>query len=207
MKKYVIVFIAGIFLVPAAFFLYLRSGYAPVSTSASPLPFERFFANLALRATMSHELPKTDPGPPTENELVSGAHIYRENCSVCHGLPNESQSAISKGMYPHPPQFFRPDRPTAYDPNRPFRPANPKAYWKVKNGVRLTGMPGFKGSFTEQQIWQVSQFMGNARNLPPAVVAVLENKPEEPQQTASVSKPGQHAASKRTPASASSTLQ
>ncbi len=195
MKKYLIAFIAGILLVPAAFFLYLRSGHAPVATSASPLPFERFFANLALHATMSRQLPKGNEAPPTEAELISGAHLYRQNCAVCHGLPNEQPTAISKGMYPHPPQFFRPDRPTAFNPNRPYRSANPRAYWKVKNGVRLTGMPGFKGSITEQQIWQVSQFLGNARNLPPAVVAVLENKPEEPQQTAAVSKPHQHAAS------------
>lgn len=183
MKKYVIVFIAGILLVPAAFFLYLRSGYAPVSTSASPMPFERFFARLAMRSTLSHELPRKNTGPPTELELKSGANIYRENCAVCHGLPNAPQTAISKGMYPHPPQFFRPDLPSHYDANQPYRPANPKAYWKVKNGVRLTGMPGFKDSFTEQQIWEVSQFLGNARNLPPDVVAVLKGQPAQPGQT------------------------
>lgn len=180
MKKYVIVFIAGILLVPAAFYLYLRSGYAPVSTSASPLPFERFFAKLAMRASLSHDVPKADTIPPTEADLKSGARLYRENCAVCHGLPSAPQSTISKGMYPHPPLFFRPDRPTTYDSSRRFRPAKPKAYWKVKNGVRLTGMPSFKGSFTEQQLREVSEFVGNARNLPPAVLAVLEGKAGQP---------------------------
>jgi thiosulfate dehydrogenase len=178
MKKYALVLVIGILLVPAAFFLYLRSGYAPVSASAKPLPFERFFAKLAMHATLSHELPKSDSALPTEVDLKGGASLYRENCATCHGLPNAPQTAISKGMYPHPPQFFRPDRPTTYNPSRPFHPANPKAYWKVQNGVRLTGMPGFKGSLSEQQIRQVSQFLGNARNLPPTVVAVLEGKPE-----------------------------
>ncbi len=192
MKKYVIAFVAGILLVPAAFYLYLRSGYAPVSTSASPLPFERFFAKLAMRATIDHELSNAHAGPPTANELVSGARLYRHNCAVCHGLPNEPQSAISRGMYPHPPQFFRPGQTTAYDQTRPFRPAPRKDYWKVKNGVRLTGMPSFKGSFTEQQVWEVSQFVGNARNLPPPVIAVLENQPQGVQPAASVS--GSHQA-------------
>ncbi len=187
MRKYLIVFIAGILLVPAAFYLYLRSGYAPVSTSASPLPFERFFAKLAMRATIDHELPKAHAGPPTENDLVRGARLYRHNCAVCHGLPNEPRSAISRGMYPHPPQFFRVGETTAYERTHPFRPAPPKDYWKVKNGVRLTGMPSFKGSFTEQQIWEVSQFVGNARNLPPAAIAVLENQPQKTQQAATAS--------------------
>jgi thiosulfate dehydrogenase len=195
MRKYLIVFIAGIFLVPAAFYLYLRSGYAPISASASPLPFERFFARLAMRATLGRELPKTDAGSPTAKELINGAHIYRQNCAVCHGLPNESRSAISEGMYPHPPQFFRPGQAAAYDPKRPYRPANPKAYWKIKNGVRLTGMPGFKGAFTEQQIREVSQFVGNARNLPPAAVAAVEGKQHEPLPVALVSRSNQHVAS------------
>ncbi|MEJ2009434.1 MAG: cytochrome c [Acidobacteriota bacterium] len=194
MKKYAIVFIAGILLVPAAFYLYLRSGYAPVSTSASPLPFERFFARLAMRATMSHELPKADAGPPTEAQLARGAHIYREYCAVCHGLPNEPRTAISKGLYPHPPQFFKPGESTTYNPNLPYRPAKRKVYWKVKNGIRLSGMPSFKGALTEEQIWEVSQFLGNARNLPPKVVAVVEGKPEQPQQAKSPSKSHQQIA-------------
>ena len=180
MKKYVLVFVAGILLVPAAIYLYLRSGYAPVSTSASPLPFERFFAKLAMRATLSHEVPEEEKVLPTEADLTAGAKLYRENCAVCHGLPSAPQTRISKGMYPHPPQFFRPDRPTTYNASIPFRPLKPKAYWKVQNGVRLTGMPGFKGSLTEQQIREVSQFVGNARNLPPGVMAVLEGKDGQP---------------------------
>lgn len=191
MKKYVIVFIAGILLVPLAFYLYLRSGYAPVSTSAHPLPFERFFARLAMRATLSHELPKQDTIPPTEASLKAGANLYREHCAVCHGLPNVQQTAISKGMYPHPPQFFRPGRSAAYDSSHNFRPAKPKVYWKVENGVRLTGMPSFKGSFSQQQLREVSEFVGNARNLPPTVLAVLEGKTERPAPVASAPSPRQ----------------
>ena len=192
MKKYLIAFILGVLLIPTAFYLYLRSGKVPVATSASPFPLERFFARLAMRATMAHQLPKKDAGPPTEMQLVSGARIYRQNCAVCHGLPNEPQTAISKGMYPHPPQFFRPGESAAYDAGRRYQPAKRKDYWKVKNGVRLTGMPSFRGSFTEQQIWEVSQFVGNARNLPPAAIAVLENKPEKAAHAAAVS--GSHQA-------------
>lgn len=191
MKKYVLVFIAGVLLVPSAIYLYLHSGYAPVSTSASPMPFERFFAKLAMRATLSHDVPTAEKVPPTETDLRAGANIYRENCAVCHGLPNTSQTGISKGMYPHPPQFFRAGQITSNDPTRPFRPLDPKAYWKVKNGVRLTGMPGFKGSLTEQQIREVSQFVGNARNLPPGVMAVLDgqSRQEGSGDAASIPKP------------------
>jgi thiosulfate dehydrogenase len=195
MRKYLIAFIVGVLLVPTAFYLYLSSGHAPVATSASPLPFERFFARLAMRATMAHELPKTAAGSPTETDLVSGAQIYRQDCAVCHGLPNDPPTAIAKGMYPHPPQFFHSKPVPAYDPSRPYRPASRKVYWKVKNGVRLSGMPGFQNAFTEQQIRQVSDFLSNARNLPPTAVAAIESNLERLQQPTSVSKAHQHLAS------------
>lgn len=197
MRKYLIAFIIGILLVPAAFYVYLRSGYAPVATSASPLPFERFFAKLAMRATLARELPKSEAGPPTESELVSGAQIYRQYCGVCHGLPNQPPTTISKGMYPHPPQFFHSTPAPAYDPGRPYRAASPKVYWKVKNGVRLTGMPGFQDSFTEEQIREVSQFVSNARNLPPSVIAALESQSAQAEEVPPASKLYQRLAAKR----------
>jgi thiosulfate dehydrogenase len=197
MRKYLIAFIIGILLVPAAFYLYLRSGHAPVATSASPLPFERFFARLAMRATISRELPKAEAKPPTETELVGGAQIYRQYCGVCHGIPNQPPSAIAKGMYPRPPQFFHSEPVPAYNPSLPLHPASQKTYWKVKHGVRLTGMPGFQDSFTEQQIREVSQFVSNARILPPAAAAALESQPAKADHPQALSKAPPHLAAKR----------
>ncbi len=179
MKKYVIAVIIGILLVPVGFYLYLISGHAPVATGASPLPFERFFARLAMHATMERELPKADAGPPTESDLVRGAQAYRQYCGVCHGFPNQQPTVIARGMYPHPPQFFHSKPVRSYDPSRRFRPASRKDYWKVKNGVRLTGMPGFGKSFSEKQLWEMSQFLENLRNLPPGAAAALEGRSEK----------------------------
>ena len=35
-------------------------------------------------------------------------------------------------------------------------------FWKVTNGIRLTGMPAFEDSLKDQQRWQVSEFLANA---------------------------------------------
>jgi hypothetical protein len=34
-------------------------------------------------------------------------------------------------------------------------------------------MPGYRGAFTEQQLWQVSQFLATADKLPPSVRSLL----------------------------------
>jgi len=44
----------------------------------------------------------------------------------------------------------------------------------VKNGIRLTGMPGFSDSLTETQMWQVSVFLSKSDQLPPAVLDSLK---------------------------------
>jgi len=40
---------------------------------------------------------------------------------------------------------------------------------EVENGIRLSGMPGFKGQLTEKQIWQVAVLVKNADKIPESV--------------------------------------
>ena len=52
-----------------------------------------------------------------------------------------------------------------------------ETYWKVANGIRLTGMPRYKELLTETQMWQVSLLLANAdKPLPPAAVAILKGE-------------------------------
>lgn len=165
MKNFILGLIVGIVLLPAGAFLYLWLGYAPVATKAPPLPFERTLADMALNARIAKEAPKDSPVPPTEPNLLAGARIYQENCVVCHGTAGGSQTAIAKGMFPPPPSLFEGNGVTD-DPVG-------ETYWKAANGIRLTGMPGFAGSLSDEQLWQVSQLLANADKLPQSVKDLL----------------------------------
>jgi mono/diheme cytochrome c family protein len=48
-----------------------------------------------------------------------------------------------------------------------------ETYWKVANGIRMTGMPGFKDRLSETQMWQVSVLVKNADKISPAVKGEL----------------------------------
>ena len=49
-----------------------------------------------------------------------------------------------------------------------------ETYWKVANGIRLTGMPSYKQVLTDIQMWQVGLLLANAdKPLPPAAVEIL----------------------------------
>jgi mono/diheme cytochrome c family protein len=54
-----------------------------------------------------------------------------------------------------------------------------ETYWKVANGIRLTGMPSYDKHLSTDQMWQVSLLLANADKLPGSVMAILAN-PVEP---------------------------
>ena len=88
MGKFVFGLIVGVILVPIIVYLYFMTGMAPVATTAPPMPFEKMFARMALHARMGKEVPKTVPIQVDESNLMAGAQAYKENCAVCHGLPD-----------------------------------------------------------------------------------------------------------------------
>jgi thiosulfate dehydrogenase len=165
MRAFLAGLVIGIVLVPAAVFLCFWLGYVPVSAKSGPLPFERKLAGMALEKRIDKEAPKDSPVQPTEENLLAGAKVYIENCAVCHGTTTELETAIAKGMYPEPP-------PLLHGKGVTDDPAG-ETYWKVANGIRLTGMPGFGGSLTEEQMWQVSELLATADKLPQSVKDAL----------------------------------
>jgi thiosulfate dehydrogenase len=171
MWKVIIAFLVGLVILPMSGWLYFRFGYAPVATASSPIPFERRLAHMALNARIAREAPKSSALPATDNNYLSGAHIYRANCAICHGLPGQSPSPTSKGMYPQPPQLFKGHGVTD-DPVG-------ETYWKVSNGIRLTGMPAYTGSLSETEMWQVSLLLANADKASTQVRDVLQQPLKE----------------------------
>ena len=165
MSKFLVGLVLGLIAVPLVVYAYLASGNAPVATSAPPMPFERKLAHKALNAVIDKEMPKTVPVQGDEPNFTAGAQVYRENCAVCHGLPGQPKTAIAKGMFPDPPVLLE-GKGVTDDPAG-------ESYWKVANGIRLTGMPGFKNSLSETQMWQVSVLLAGADKLPASVKAIL----------------------------------
>jgi len=72
-------------------------------------------------------------------------------------------------MFPQPPQFFHEEGVTD-DPVG-------ETYWKIRNGIRLSGMPGFKQTLTETEMWQTSVLLANADKISDAVKQQLAPPP------------------------------
>lgn len=159
--------ILGLAILAIGGYVYVSSGYAPVSTAAAPFPFEKTITGLALKARIQKEAPAQAALPVTDDNLIAGAQAYTRYCAVCHGLAGQPQTEIAKGMFPKPPQLFQGHGVTD-DPVG-------ETYWKIENGIRLTGMPAFRQSLPENQIWQMALLLANADKLPPAAKTIVSS--------------------------------
>lgn len=173
MKKlllpFVIGLIIGLLILPICGYLYVRLGFMPVATEGPSLPLEKWVAHTSLNATISKQAPHEAKFPPSDENLIAGATIYRDTCAVCHGMKDQPKTPTAKGMYPPPPQLLS-GKGVTDDPVG-------ETYWKVTHGIRLTGMPAYGGSLSDLQLWQVSQMLAHATNLPAAAVQALSTEP------------------------------
>jgi mono/diheme cytochrome c family protein len=141
-------------------------GYVPAAADAPPASgLERWAAQHALDAVIAREAPQPPyPFASSDVTIVAGAKLYLANCAVCHGSAGSEESNIAKGLYIRAPQFTK--HGVDDDPEG-------ETYWKIEHGIRFTGMPSFKGTLSEAQIWQIADFLKRpAENLPPAAAAI-----------------------------------
>lgn len=170
--------ILGILLVPAVVYAWLRFGLVPVAVTDPPLPQERMLTHIPLNARIHREMPQAAPFQPDEQTFIAGAQIYRDQCAACHGFHGKP-SSFGAHMYPSAPPLWEKHHNGQVVGVSDDPPG--ETYWKVTNGIRLTGMPSYKEVLTDTQIWQVSLLLANAdKPLPPAAVGILRGLPPAP---------------------------
>jgi mono/diheme cytochrome c family protein len=56
-----------------------------------------------------------------------------------------------------------------------------ETYWKVVNGIRLTGMPEFKTQLKDTEIWEVTLLLANAdKALPAEALSIVRSVAPSP---------------------------
>ena len=143
----------------------LRSGLVPANADAKPSGLELWAASTSLDATLRNAAPKgPNPVALTDANLIEGVTLYAQHCALCHGTAAGASSAspVAKGLYPAPPQLATDgveDDPEGF------------SYWRIKHGVRLTGMPSWASTLSDQQIWTLALFLKQMDKLPPGAQA------------------------------------
>jgi thiosulfate dehydrogenase len=76
---------------------------------------------------------------------------------VCHGGADGAASPIARGLAPNAPQFAKDGVEDDHEA---------ETNWKIAHGIRSTGMPAFRETLSDREIWQIALFTKHANSLP-----------------------------------------
>jgi thiosulfate dehydrogenase len=187
MKSFLLGIILGLAAFPVGMYVYFRNGNPPVAVADNPYPMERDIVRIPLETRLETEVQQVPPIEPNAANLGAGTLIYKRDCAICHGVEGHP-SQIAEHMYPPAPQLWGRHRNGAVGVS--MDPPG-ETYWKITNGIRLTGMPAFGKLLTNTQIWQVTLLLSRAgRPMPSGAAHVLRVRGALPdlQKTAAASK-------------------
>jgi mono/diheme cytochrome c family protein len=171
--KLILGFLLGLATVAVGGYLYLKFSALPVAVADKAFPFENEIARSSLHSRIDAEK-KGAPFGTSEDVFEAGAHVYKTQCASCHGVPGHDV-AFAKNMYPSAPQLWRRHGKSGVVGVSDDEPG--ETYWRVAHGIRLTGMPAYKDTLSDTEIWQVSLLLKNAdKELPDPVVKILQGQ-------------------------------
>jgi len=115
----------------------------------------------------------TVPNLDDESFLELGFSNYDQMCVGCHGAPGISPSVIGEGLNPEPPDLS--EEAAHMTPQELF--------WITQNGIKMTGMPAFGPTHSDEELWSMVAFMQKLPDLSPeeyqAMKDASENMPQE----------------------------
>lgn len=168
MKRFLSGFVTGAIVLTLFVVVYLRLGLVDVRADAPTPAWVTRWMFSTVRASIRRTVPRElkSPVPADEGALIAGGKLYLNDCVGCHGAPGKAASDFGATFNPPAPQLARDG--TQYSESQIF--------WVAKHGIRRTGMSAQRYSYSDQQLWSLAAFISRIRNLPPQVVAGIEQK-------------------------------
>jgi thiosulfate dehydrogenase len=167
MRRILIGFILGLLVLPVIAALVAFSGRFPFEATARPPRWERQLAGMALDPAIGKKAAGVvNPLSATDDNLMKGMKVYRDDCAGCHGDRGKPSGWGRHNFYPPVPQLA----------DRGDEDPVPEIFVVVKNGVRYTGMGAWNDQIPEADMWCVAMFLSRVKSLPPAVEAAWKAK-------------------------------
>lgn len=131
-----------------AFFAFAFSGVYPVGADVPHWSVTRHLIGLVRERSIDHSAADIKPPPLDDPALVKlGAEHYAHMCTGCHLAPGMGHSDLRDGMYPRPPNLTR------------FAPHPAEAFWVIKHGLKMTGMPAWGDTHDDHTIWALVAYL------------------------------------------------
>ena len=124
-----------------------------ISALPEPGPFETSIATTVRDWYISRSARRSLPAAPPENSasrIYEGKTLFGMGCATCHGQDGRKPTQIGESMYPRVLDLGSPSVQ---------RMSDREMFWVIKNGIRLSGMPGFAKVESDEQIWELAYYV------------------------------------------------
>ena len=148
--------VAGVLLMIALPLVVLGTGMIDMAATNQPGTVERSLASLALNSSVALRAPDADnplAGDPAAIE--TGMSHFRDMCLLCHGAPGIEPYEFAMGLNPDPPELSM-----VLD-----EWSDGELFWITHHGIRMTGMPAFGATHSDEDIWRIVAFVRHLPNL------------------------------------------
>ena len=146
---------------------YAYSGLYDVAASGSDNAATSWLLVTVRNRSIAHQSAGIEVPPLSDPGLVEeGFEHYHEMCVGCHLAPGLDTSEIRLGLNPQPPLLAQ-----VVPHSSPAR-----LFWVIKNGVKMSGMPAWGTSHSDQMIWAMVAFLERLPNMTPAEYQAMEKK-------------------------------
>lgn len=113
-----------------------------------------------------------NPAPDNPSTIQSGARHFQHHCQICHGLDGQNTGVPFAARMSPPVADLASKQVQDY--------ADGQLKWIVENGLKFSGMPGWKGILDDEEMWHIVRYM---RHLPPkgslGVPSIYKEEAEE----------------------------
>lgn len=160
--------IVGLAVIAAAIvFAYYDSGRYSVSALYPDRPAVANFLDTTMtRSVQRHAARVKAPSLDSPAMFRLGFQHYRGMCVECHAAPGVEPEELAKGLNPSPPALVE----SAGD----WKPS--ELFWLTKNGVRMTGMPAWGSTHSDEEIWAIVAFVQRLPKLSEAEWKTLDRE-------------------------------
>lgn len=150
MKKYLLRAAIAIAVLTGVSLLFIYSGIYNISAMEPHNKVTLWMIN-ALKDNSIKHYSKDIKAPDLNNPSLvkTGFADYREMCAGCHGGPGLSRDVIGQGLYPMAPALAQSAK----------RLSPSELFWITKNGIKMTGMPAFGQTHSDDKIWALVSFL------------------------------------------------
>ena len=125
--------------------------FSGCTANKNPSQEESNLANAAKDVAIPLEAgKKTNPLPDTDEVVRQGQEVFLGSCAECHAANGRADTSIGRSMAP-PAMDLTSSHVQHW--------SDAELFWIVQNGVRLTGMPAWHSSISEDDTWKLAHFI------------------------------------------------